>query len=144
MPALSPQRQVEIADRQEAVLILVREGKTYREIGRELGISHTQVGNDLHAALDEIVRPAATELKKLHVARAEWAFSIAAKLAMGQNPDRALRALDRCLAALERLSRLEGTDEPAKARIEVVPEDVVEAEIRRLEAKLGENDVIDV
>ena len=37
----------------------------------------------------------------------------------------------------ERRAKLLGLDEPAKSRIEVITADVIEAEIRRLEGKLG-------
>ena len=49
-----------------------------------------------------------------------------------------VQAAGKLLQVQERRARLLGLDAPTQARIEVVTEDVVDAEIRRLEEKLGE------
>jgi biotin operon repressor len=48
------------------------------------------------------------------------------------------QAVDRCLAILAQRSRLLGLDAPARSTVTVLTEDVVDAEIKRLEAELAE------
>ena len=47
------------------------------------------------------------------------------------------------LRVQERRARLLGLDEPAKLRVETIPLDVVDAEIRRLEAKFADQSSVD-
>jgi hypothetical protein len=44
------------------------------------------------------------------------------------------------LRVMERRAKYLGLDAPAKTRVEIVPEDAVDAEIKRLEARLADND----
>jgi hypothetical protein len=49
-----------------------------------------------------------------------------------------LSAIDRINRLLERRAKIIGYDAPSRSRVEVITEDAVDAEIARLEAKLGE------
>jgi len=53
------------------------------------------------------------------------------------DPAPVLAAIDRIRALLERRAKMLGYDEPTRARIEVITQDVIEAEIARLEAQLA-------
>lgn len=140
MPKATTAQAAAIADRQEQVLNLARTGKTFREIGREVGVSHTQARHDFDAAVLALLRPAGEAVKALHIQRAEWMFAQAAEIVLtDSNPDRRLRALDRCAVALAQQARFEGTEAPIKSRIEYVPAETIEAEIARLEAELALN-----
>ena len=52
----------------------------------------------------------------------------------------AIAAIREIRALVERRAKMIGYDAPSRSRIEVVPEDAVDAEIARLAAMLGEND----
>jgi hypothetical protein len=52
----------------------------------------------------------------------------------------AIAAIREIRALVERRAKIIGYDAPSRSRIEVVPEDAVDAEIARLAAQLGEND----
>lgn len=51
-----------------------------------------------------------------------------------------LNAIDRISRLLERRAKIIGYEAPARSRVEVITEDAVDAEIARLEAKLGARD----
>ena len=141
---VSPPRKAEIEERRRTALIAARQGFSYRDIGRQLGISHEQARKDVEAALRETSRPPADAVRKLHVMRTEWVYQKAATIAHNStSDDRTLRALDRCLQALERLAKLDGVDAPSRAELTILSLDAIEAEIAQLEAKLGTGELED-
>jgi hypothetical protein len=141
MAKATPQEQLAIAERREKVLNLVKMGHNYRAIARELGVSHGTVGTDFHAAMAESLRPAAENLRDLYRERDELLWQKASHIMVTTtNEDRCLRAIDRGIAAMERLARHDGTDAPSQIRVEKVTEDIVDRELRLLAEQLGKQD----
>jgi hypothetical protein len=137
MARATPTQQAEIAERREKILIFVRNGLSYREIAPLVGVSFQQVAKDFQAALAEIIRPAAENVRTLMIIRAEWIWERAADVVIDTtNMDQRLRALDRCSVALERLAKLNGVDAPMRTDV-VLTNDMIKAEIAELEAKLA-------
>lgn len=93
-------------------------------------------------ALDELAREAWAVLKRDHVVVSQGRVVMIGEEAV---PDDApvLAAIDRLLKIQERRAKLLGLDAPTKSRVEVVTEDVVDAEIRRLEDELADRGTID-
>ena len=128
---------------------------TEREIAAQLGIDPATAHRSIVRGAAMIQTPEATEGKKAELAELA---SISRYLRGVMNRehirvdhgrvilDEGRRVLDdgpgiRAALGLvrvqERRAKLLGLDEPAKSRIEVITADVIEAEIRRLEEKLG-------
>ena len=136
-----------IADRQALVLDLARQGYTYRQIAADqrVAVSHAQVARDFDAAIAEVVRPAAEQAKRLALLRATWVWMNASE-AVGRarrasNDELLLKALDRCTRALERLAKLEGTDQPLRSEVSILSLDAIEAEIAQIEAALASGEL---
>jgi hypothetical protein len=137
MARATPTQQAEITERRAKVLIFVRNGLSYRDIAPLVGVSFQQVAKDFQAALAQIVRPAAEEVRTLMIMRAEWVWERAADAVVNTtNMDQRLRALDRCSVALERLAKLEGVDTPARPQGTLTNE-MIKAEIAGLETRLA-------
>jgi hypothetical protein len=129
---------------------------TYAEIGERLGVDESTAFRAVQRALrigptEEVVQVRALELRKLEfrerallgimegehpkVDHGRIVFDQHGKPVRDYSPViAASNALDR---VAKRRADLLGLDAPRKHRVDVITEDVVEAEIRRLEAKLG-------
>lgn len=153
----------DVLERDARAADLYRRGLTYRQIAGELGFRSPQsVGDALrrHArvtASDALGGPEAVQMmldRLQDYRRAAWRVAStrhyvttqSGKLAEGPDgepladDDPVLRALDRLLRFDQEESRLRDLYPAAKSRVEVVTEDVVDAEIARLTAELGERD----
>jgi hypothetical protein len=115
---------------------------TYAQIGERLGLSVTAAYESAMRGMvavptDDVVAAKQLELAKLD-RRERYLFSIieSTHTTIEQGIS-ACNALDR---TQKRRAALLGLDEPARARIEVLTEDVVDAELKRLAVELGMED----
>lgn len=127
-------------DRRTKVATLLLAHATQGQIGTMLGVSRQTVNADVKAIRQQwreeraeaYDRYVAEDVKRLEaLERAIWPQAMGGKLL----------AVDRVLAIISQRSQLIGTEAPIKARVEVVTEDVIDAEIRRLEAELEDRGV---
>jgi predicted transcriptional regulator len=110
-------------------------GYTYQQIADHMGCSKPTAYARVKRALASIPAEAVEEYRRLEGERLDNLLAIATHQAMTK---KSLFAIDRCLAIMDRRARLLGLDAPTKH--EVLTLDAVTAEIRRLEAQLGEAD----
>jgi hypothetical protein len=138
---------------------LYRAGLTYRQIGAQLGIRSTSnVGAAIRRHAFQATRESLSNAESLRIildrlqdyrriayriaAGRHYATTVTGKTVTGPDGNPALDTAPN-LAAIDRLLRCEieeiklrGLYAPAQARIEIVTEDMIEAEIRRLESEL--------
>ncbi len=138
-------------EREARALELRKAGATYEAIAADLGLSNRTAGRRVVVrALQRLTDEPAAEVKALELKRLdalyELAFAEAAArhlLVRGsdvfdlEDVGPKLKAIEVCLTVMERRAKLLGLDAPAKARVEVITEDAVDAEIRRLSAEVG-------
>jgi len=126
------------AQRLAEVVALRRQRLTQDQIGRRLGISQQRVS--------QLYRQALAEVPALHVAehRAEELILIDDAIADlmpiardHERPRSAVEAWNAIRGWSERKARLLGLDAPAQQRVTVITEDMIDAEIERLNAQLG-------
>jgi hypothetical protein len=142
--------------REARALALRAAGASYRQIGQALGCSENRALRITQRALDRMVREPADQVRQLELARLDQMWVEATKILRRQHlvasggkvvvhPDTrepleddapVLQAIDRLLRIQERRARLLGLDAPAQTRVTVLSEDVIDAEIARLEAEL--------
>jgi hypothetical protein len=129
---------------------------TYQQIGDALGVSRQAAHQAVQRAISEIPREAAEEVLRLELEKLDFLerklFVIMQKehlrvgnsgkvvtyegeLVLDDGP--VMQAIQGLLRVAERRSKLLGINAPEKH--EVITLDAVQAEIRRLEAKLGES-----
>lgn len=132
------------------------DGKTYRQIAAIQGCSpttaHARVDRAIKAVpVDAVENLRAVELDRLdemHQVALTQLRTDAVRVDHGRivrdedgNPiidhGAKLVALDRLLKIQDRRAKLLGLDAPSRSRIEVITEDAVDAEIRRLEAEVA-------
>lgn len=132
-------RTPETDKRQLDVLKLRLAGLTYDEVAAQLGYkTEASVRYAYNAAMKRAMAEPAAELREIQHQRIEQLWRRAYQVALTDaNPDRAMRALDRCAALLERSARLWGLDAPTKQTVTVITEDAVDAELRRLNDELA-------
>lgn len=141
---------------------LFRRGLSYRQIGTELGVSHQSafeavrraardaagdplVAAEAHTLMLERLQDYRRQAWRVLTAR-HYVTTQAGEVATGPDgaplldDDPVLRALDRLLKIEDHEARLRGLYAPAKSRVEVITEDVVDAEIARLTAEHGQLD----
>ena len=144
---------------------LFRRGLSYRQIGSELGFSHQSASDAIRrAAKDNAVDPLeAAEARQLFLDRLQdyrraaqrvlatkhyVASAQSGKLAYGPDgqpmadSDPNMRALDRLLKIDDMELRIRDLYPPARSRIEVITEDVVDAELSALARQVAENDAL--
>lgn len=113
-----------IPERMIECLRLRQAGKSYREIGPELGISFTTAYNDVKRALEELrehCREEAILVRDIQVTRIDSMIDAIWQDALGGN----LLAVDRVVKLEDQRARLIGTFAPAKQEIEHnVPEPI--------------------
>jgi transposase-like protein len=108
-------------ERQRAVLDLRLQGRTYREIAGELGMSSSQAHRLADEALADFVAEPAEQVRKLELARLDRLYSVAAPAA--ERGD--MMALAACLKVQERRAKLLGLDS-AEGFTKPMPEGVVQ------------------
>ena len=113
-------------------------GLTYQKVANYLGVSKSTAFERVQRALAAIPREAVDEYRKLENERLDLLLEKVLDKALAEDDNKGfLFAVDRALAIFERKGKLNGTDSPTKH--EVITLGAVEAEIQRLEAKLGAN-----
>jgi hypothetical protein len=89
------------------------EGRTYREVGEQLGVSRKMAARVVQRGLREVGRESAEDLIRLDNDRIDMIFAAAwPRAAAGSAPHAMV-----CLKALERRARLLGLDAPARAEV---------------------------
>jgi hypothetical protein len=109
---MSPPKVQAAVRRKEAVDLRI-EGKTYREIGQELGVTPTrarQLVAEALAALQKDTSESAEELRRLELDRLDQLQSGLWEEAAGGN----LKAVGAALKIMERRARLVGLDAPTR------------------------------
>lgn len=155
-------RSAETMERDHRAYDLFRRGLSYRQIGAELGFSHQAASDAIRRAakdnasdpleqadarqavydrLQDYRRAAQRVLNARH-----YVVSQGGKLVLGPdgNPladgDPVLRALNTLIKIEQEENRLRDLYPPLRSRVEVITEDMVDGEIARLTAELGEAD----
>ena len=119
-------------------LRLRSKGFTYQKVAETLGISKTAAYHRVQNALAAIPKEAVEEYRKLETERLDTMLErVMEKVTHDDGKSGFLFAVDRALAIMDRRAKLLGLDSPTKH--EVITLGAVEAEIQRLEAKLGAN-----
>ena len=111
-------------------------GYTYQQIADHMGCSKPTAYARVQRALAAIPAEAAEEYRRLENDRLDTLQAIAMHEAITK---KSMQAIDRVLHIMDRRAKLLGLDAPTKT--EVITLDAIDAEIRRLETQLGENDV---
>lgn len=156
-------RSVETMERDHQAYDLFRRGLSYRQIASQLEYKSHSAAFDAvrRAARDNASDPLAEAEARQAVLdrlqdyrRAAWRVLTAkhylvseGRIVTGQDgktplldDDPVLRALDRLLKIEDTEARLSGLYAPAKARVEVITEDVVDAEMRAIAEQIARND----
>ena len=113
-----------ITDRQQEAFQLRETGLSYADIGRQLGVSHTQARNDVQAVLAQAIHEVDNEARDLELARLDRLYLMAYNKALSGD----LKAVDTALRISERrtaLLALRQTDKPEQAvpdRVTVIDE----------------------
>jgi hypothetical protein len=134
-------------------------GWTYERVAQEMGYSDRSAARKAcERAMAGTVRESTEAAKTLLLMdlnaakQAVWAVLEANHLVisegrvvkLGDEPipddEPVLKAVDRLVRIDQELAKIYGAYAPVQSRVEVITEDAVDAEIRRLEAKLGERD----
>ncbi|MGL5923837.1 hypothetical protein [Chroococcidiopsis sp.] len=112
----SPGQKESAAERRQQSMHLRKMGKSYRAIGKELGISEAQAHRDVVFVIKSITaltQDSAREHQALELERLEMAMSaIASSVEKGH-----LQAIDRWVRLCESRRKLLGIDAPAKQEI---------------------------
>jgi DNA-binding transcriptional ArsR family regulator len=113
-PAAKP-NPAQVAQEQADCFRLKLNGCSVREIAAELGMAASTVQNRLQAAYDDLVLPAADEVRQLELARLDsWHRKLEARLDEALEPEKVVPALLRCQ---ERRSKYLGLDAPERQEI---------------------------
>ena len=113
-------------------------GLTYQKVADYLGVSKSTAHERVQRALAAIPKEAVEEYRKLETERLDTMLErVMEKVTHDDGKSGFLFAVDRALAIMDRRAKLLGLDSPTKH--EVITLGAVEAEIQRLEAKLGAN-----
>ena len=107
------QRGIDRAERQERCLNLRRQGHTIREIAGLLDVSANTVWRDLKAAITDIPRQEAEELRQQEVQRLDNLQRAIWETATSGD----LQAVDRCVRIIERRCKLLGLDLPPQMSV---------------------------
>lgn len=111
-------------------------GYTYQQIADHMACSKPTAYARVQRALAAIPAEAAEEYRRLENDRLDTLQAIAMHEVVTK---KSMQAIDRVLHIMDRRAKLLGLDAPTKT--EVITLDAIDAEIRRLETQLGENDV---
>jgi predicted DNA-binding protein (UPF0251 family) len=112
-------------------------GWTFQRIADHVGVTKATAYNRVQRALAAIPAEAVDEFRRLEMERLDIILNVAMDKALSGDKG-ALFAVDRVISIMDRRAKLMGLDAPTKH--EVLTLDTVTAEIRRLEAQLGDAD----
>lgn len=138
-----------------------RRGMTYRQIAVAMGVKSQKTAYEaVQRGLSDAIQEPADEVRQLELERLDEYQRHALKVLATQHfhvsqgvvvvhpdtdqpvPDDSpvLAALDRLLKISERRAKLLGLDAPVRSKVEVITEDAVDAEIKRLAEEVAEHD----
>ncbi len=151
MVAARRTRTIITAERDSKAAHLRAQGRTYRQIGSEMGVqvatAYKMVGRAIASAPVEAVnelraieseRLTAVIAKAWEIVHADHPYVSAGRLLTGvQDAGPVLAALNLIRTTSESLRKLYGLDAPARQTITVITEDAVDAELRRLETEVA-------
>lgn len=143
------ERTIDHAERDAEAARLRSRGKTYRAIASELGMSLGAVHDAVQRAIAAVPVEAVNELRQIECARLDAIIAKAWEIVDAHHPvvsngklfddldDQApvLAALALILRTAESKRKLLGLDAPTRRIISVVTEDVVDEDMRRLDAE---------
>jgi hypothetical protein len=136
-PSRSCQR-VTAAETRARVIALRRRRATFDDIGRALGITKQRAHQIYVQALAEIPAAELAEHRAEELALIDDAIHDLMPIARDHDrPGSAVDAWNAIRGWADRKARLLGLDAPARHRVDVITEDMVAAEIARLEAQIG-------
>jgi len=119
---------VSLAERRMKAYDLRLRGRTYRQIGAELGISYTQAMKDVKARIDEVELPGVEEIRKQEVDRL-MRYLDALDTRIDNGDDKAIKI---ALSVSERLTRMLGVDMPTVSVTEHVEKSQMDLDIAEL------------
>jgi hypothetical protein len=126
------------AERLADVVALRRQRLTQADIARQLGISQQRVSQLYAQALAEVPAAQVAEHRAEELMLIDDAIADLLPIARDHTrPRSAVEAWNAIRGWADRKARLLGLDAPARSKVEVITEEMVDAEIRRLEATLG-------
>lgn len=115
-PSAKP-NPAKIATETAACLRLKLDGRGVREIGTILGMAPTTVQARLQAAYDDLVLPAADEVRQIELARLDrWQWRLEERITEGEDP---VRVVPVGLQVQARRARLLGLDAPERQEMTV-------------------------
>lgn len=118
----------EMCERRLKAYDLRLRGKTYRQIGAELGISQTQAMKDVKKRIDEIELPGVEEIRKQEVDRLlRYLEVLEHRIDMGDD-----KAVSIAIKVSERLCKMLGVDMPAQTEVQVTQTTQVDLAIQEL------------
>lgn len=131
-------QRLSAAEKRTQVVALRRQRASFDEIGRALGVTKQRAWSIYQKALQEVPAAELQEHMAEELALVDDAIANLWPLAHDHSRPRSAVEAWNCIARwAERKSRLLGLDAPAKSRIEVLTEEVVNAEIERIQADLA-------
>ena len=126
------------AERLADVVALRRQRLTQADIARQLGISQQRVSQLYAQALAEVPAAQVAEHRAEELMLIDDAIADLLPIARDHTrPRSAVEAWNAIRGWADRKARLLGLDAPARSKVEIITEEMVDAEIRRLEATLG-------
>lgn len=130
--ALNASAEAVIADRRAKAWDLRVEGKSYREIGKALGVSQGTAFSDITSVLSQVnaeTKETAAQHKQIELERLELATEVLIPIIRGDDKKLALDAVDRLTKVSRRKASLLGLDAPTRVTAEVsgIPLDELEA-----------------
>ena len=126
------------AERLADVVALRRQRLTQADIARQLGISQQRVSQLYAQALAEVPAAQVAEHRAEELMLIDDAIADLLPIARDHTrPRSAVEAWNAIRGWADRKARLLGLDAPARSKVEVITEEMVDAEIRRLETEMG-------
>lgn len=140
MTGRSVERQLASAKRAEQVVAWRSEGVTFAEIGHRLGVSMQRAYQIWEKALAEAPRVKVQQYRQTQLELIDKATRelLAITADPSVTPRTKVEAWNGLRAWQERLARLTGIDAPTRKEVRVIPEDAIDAEIKKLTAQMEE------
>lgn len=125
---------IRIAERRRQALELKRAGATYEVIAQQLGYNDRgHAYRDIHVALANVTKQPAEELVAEEIDRCDaMILGLWPKARKGD-----AHAVDRVLRCMDLKARYRGLYAPTRQIVQVITEDLLDAEIRRLQDELA-------
>lgn len=148
------ERDLEQAETDAEAARLRSTGLSYPALAKRLGCSQSTAYDRVQRAIAAAPREAGEAARALEESRLDVLWEVAWQIAHGTyravsqgkvldefDATINLQAIDRLIKIQERRAKLRGLDAPTRKIVEVITEDVIDAELRRLESELAANGV---